>query len=147
MDPRTLTAVIATIRMVIGAALTLLPGRVARGWLGREVSSPATQAAVRGLGVRDVAIGAGTLLAMSHDRGVRGWVEAGSLADLGDAAATLLSWDDLPPRGRVATLAMAGGAAVTGIVLARTYSREDVEIDADEQAPAWRPHTPGTQHA
>lgn len=144
MNAKTLTAIIAGGRVLIGTALTLVPAQAARGWLGRDVRSPAAQAAIRGMGIRDVALGIGTLLAMSHGGGVRGWVEAGSLADLGDAAATLLSWDDLPPRGRVATLAVAGGAAVTGLALARSYHREGVELDPGEEAPAWRPLAPGT---
>ncbi len=72
----------------------------------------------RALGARDVALGVGPVLALRHDVPVRGWVEAGGLADAGDLVGTLLAWRHLPRRTRFVMLAVIGASTVASRVLA-----------------------------
>ncbi|HLG66947.1 MAG TPA: hypothetical protein VKV36_03645, partial [Acidimicrobiales bacterium] len=69
---------------------------------------------------RDVALGLGALLALRRGAPLRGWVEAAALSDTLDAWATLLDLRHLPPGGRMAVLGASGGAAITGVLAARS---------------------------
>lgn len=124
MEARHLETALATARVVIGAALLAAPGVFGRAWIGRDATRPAVQAAMRAVGVREVGLGLGTVLARRHGRATRGWVEAGALADLGDAVATALAWRYLPSPHRAAVVTAAGGAAAVGVVLARMVGDE-----------------------
>ena len=106
-------------RAALGAVAVVAPSVVARPWVGETPGGPATGVLGRGLGGRDLALGMGALLAMSHDAPVRGWLEAGALADLTDALATAVNFQSLPPRGRRAVLALAASGAGAGALLAR----------------------------
>ena len=111
-------------RLALGAGLLAAPDVVAKGWVGPELaSSGAGGALIRGLGGRDVALGAG-LLAAGESHTVRGWLIAGVLADASDLAGTIAAGDALPRNGRIATLALAGGAVVAGLVLAAKVSTD-----------------------
>jgi hypothetical protein len=66
------------------------------------------------MGARDLALGLGAILAMRHDAPVRGWVEAGGLADAGDLAATLLAWRSLPRASRWGVAVLTAGGVVAG---------------------------------
>src|SRR3954465_7670010 len=96
-------------RAALGAALLLAPDLVTSRWLGD--SREATSVLARGLGARDVVIGAGTLT------GDRGWVLAGVGAHLADLYASGTA-SGLPRGGRLGTVALAGGAALLGAWLA-----------------------------
>lgn len=117
MDPSLLARLLAGGRVAIGLALFVAPRQAARRWIGDEVDHAGTRMAMRGLGARDVAIGAGLLAAIEHGRGARHWLEAGAVADLGDAAAVVIARDERPAGIVVATLAVAGGAAALGVWL------------------------------
>lgn len=119
MDPRLVARVLAGARALIGAALVVAPGAAGRGWIGSDADRPGTEVALRGLGARDLAIGLGTLEALEAGRPVRRWLEAGALADLGDATAMAVVGDALPSRTRVGTVGVAAGAAAVGIWLTR----------------------------
>jgi len=116
MDVRFATRCLAATRIGLGLALFLAPRRVAQGWIGDDAGRAGAAAAVRGLGARDVALGVGMLAAM-NDRedhtDLHRWIEAGIVADLADATATLLAGRDQRTRGLVVGLA-ASGAAVGG---------------------------------
>jgi hypothetical protein len=102
-------------RVAFGAALLLKPEEAVRGWVGRRAASyGGTQAVTRGLGARDLSLGAGALAAFMSGKDARDWVVAGAFADLADFAATATA-DDIPISGRVLVLGMAGTAiAVSG---------------------------------
>lgn len=104
-------------RAVFGAALMARPEWVGRGWLGEVVHQPATQAAIRGLGARDLALSAGTLAGVARRTGVGAWLVAAIAADLADIAAAIAARDDLPPRAVAGTVALAGGSALAAIAL------------------------------
>ena len=100
-------------RAALGVALVVAPG-LARMWLGDDASSPAVKAMARSFGAREIALGVGTILALEHDAPVRGWLEAGMLADGVDAAATLVAWSHLPRAARLMVTVSAAVAVVTG---------------------------------
>jgi hypothetical protein len=103
-------------RIAAGVALVAAPGPTTRRWLGTQTEDDAgRQVAVRGLGARDVVLGVGMLVAFRHGGEVRQaarWVEAAIVADLADAASTLVA-DDLDAE-RAAAAGVAIGAALAG---------------------------------
>ena len=103
-------------RALVGAALLAAPAPIARGWVGAE----GTPAAVltRSLGGRDLVIGAGLAVAAAHDRDPTMWLLGGVVADSVDGVFTLAAGDRIPTNGRVATTALAAGAALFGAWLA-----------------------------
>lgn len=100
-------------RIGIGATALLVPGIALKRFFGKGAdSSPASRALARFMGGRDVALGLGTLFALSHGAPVRGWIEAGMVADAGDLFGTLLAAKHLPKVSAVGTsFAAAGGIA------------------------------------
>ncbi len=106
-------------RAALGVVAVVAPEVVARPWVGSAATSSATGVFGRGLGGRDLALGLGALLAMSHDQPARGWLEGGALADLTDMLATLIHFKALPARSRWAILAAAAAGSGIGAVLAR----------------------------
>ena len=102
-------------RIGLGAAALIAPKAVLRRWLGRGSDTPVTRVLARFVGGRDVALGLGTLFALRHGSPVRGWIEAGMVADAGDLVGTLLGAKHLP---RVAALGTAVAAA-GGVAYAR----------------------------
>lgn len=108
---RQLAQGLAVARIALGLTAMTLPDLPLRLWLGRRGHDPAVRLVGRALGARDLALGMGALLSMRHDAPVRGWVEAGGMADAGDFGATLVGFSLLPRVGRWAVLAAAAGGA------------------------------------
>jgi hypothetical protein len=119
MDARALARQLALGRVVIGGALVLTPALAARGWVGEVSGTPGARALARGFGMRDVAIGAGALKALSADQPATDWMLAGAIADAADLAATLIAGRALPPLGRVGIAALAATGATLSLVAAR----------------------------
>jgi hypothetical protein len=115
--PRAATA-FALARIAYGAGLIIAPRRVAGGWLPEDAGRPGTQVAVRGLGVRDVALATGVVIAARTGVGPRAPLTVCVACDLADIAATLAAGDALPRRSRLGTVALAGATAVLGAALA-----------------------------
>lgn len=124
MDHRQLVRSLAAGRVAVGAALVLVPALAARGWAGPEASRPATKVFLRALGIRDLALGIGTLRALERGEDPVPWARYGAAADGVDAAATLLGYRSLAPRGRFAVLLLAAGAAVAGAIAAENLVQE-----------------------
>ena len=88
----------------------------------RSVGAAADEVSVRvfgrALGARDIALGAGALVALRRQATEPGmaftWVAAGALSDALDVAASLASWGGLPRTTRWLVVASAGGAALAG---------------------------------
>ena len=106
-------------RAVLGAGLVLAPGLAGRVWLGDDAATSGAKVAARALGIRDIALGVGLVMALEKKDPVRNWVIGAAAADAIDAAATLIAWSDLPKAGRLAVLALATGSAVQMGLLAR----------------------------
>ncbi|MTV25476.1 hypothetical protein FTX61_08655 [Nitriliruptoraceae bacterium ZYF776] len=111
---RTVGRVVAAGRVGLGLAMVAAPAATTSRWLGDD-EDEGRDTAVRALGIRDLAIGAGALLALrdpSHDAEAERWLEAAVVADLGDAAATLRLARD---RDRTLVVALALSAAACGL--------------------------------
>lgn len=106
-------------RIAIGLGLLAAPAALGRPWLGEAGATPATQAVLRGMGVRDALIGMAQVhTAADPERGHR-WARTSAIADVTDLAATLLARRSLPASGVRGTVALAGGAAVAGLATSR----------------------------
>ncbi len=121
VDEAELATLLGVARIGVGAAMFLAPRRTARLWLGHEGSATVTTMTMRSLGGRDAALGIGLLMALQHDVGVRGWLEAGAMCDAVDGVATLLSYRRLPRVRRIAFLAACVGGAVLQARLAPSF--------------------------
>ena len=106
-------------RAVIGAPLLAAPSLMADRWIAADGMSDGAKLFARSLGARDLAIGLGVVLAMREDAPVRGWLVASALADVFDAAGTLIAWKKLPPQGRASVLAIATVSAIQCALVAR----------------------------
>jgi hypothetical protein len=107
-------------RLAYSAGLIFAPASVAGAWIGKDAAAGAgAQIGVRGLAGRDVALAVGLLVAAGRGHGTRPWCILCAVGDLADLLATLVApADDLPANSRVGTIALAGGSAVVGGVLA-----------------------------
>lgn len=121
VDARAVVKAIGVTRIVLGTTFLLAPGPALRLWPGRGGSTDVDQALAhllaRSTGGRDVALGLGALLAAKHDGPLRGWVEAGALADAADAVAIVAGFRHLPRGRAVAMLFAAVGTAAAGRAL------------------------------
>lgn len=122
-DPSRLLAPMFGVRVALGVVFVCAPR-----WSWRQLSRPRqprdeTVLAVRMLGGREIALGLGGLLAARHDGAVRGWAEAGVLADGVDGVALAIS-PGVSGWRRPATVLAAGGAAAAGLVAARCHPPE-----------------------
>jgi hypothetical protein len=107
-------------RILFGGFALLAPRRFERMWVGDATEGTPSHMATRGLGGRDVAIGVGILKAMEQGGRVRGWLEAGAVADASDALGTLGGWGALPKWKALALLVLEVGAAYVGMHTAET---------------------------
>lgn len=112
-DARRIARTMAFGRIGLGASYLLTPGLALRVWPGAAVATgPVAKLLARSVGGRDLAIGLGTLLSLKHATPVRGWLEAGALADLSDAVAVAIAFKHLPRIRSTLMLALASGAVV-----------------------------------
>ncbi|HUZ19959.1 MAG TPA: hypothetical protein VMU75_05240 [Acidimicrobiales bacterium] len=127
LDPqlaRRLAVGLGALRALLGITALAVPALPAAPWVGPdEAKRPAVRLFARTLGGRDLALGLGAVMAARDGAPVRGWVEAGALADAGDTAATVLGFGELPRRSRWLVLGLTVGAAVAGAVLAPFVDR------------------------
>lgn len=105
---------VAAGRIGFGVGLILVPERLTTAWLGGDAGRTATQVVTRGLGARDLALGAGALAASEAQ--LLPWVAAAIVADTADLVATVTAGDALPLSGRVIVGAVAGAGAALGLV-------------------------------
>jgi hypothetical protein len=122
METRTLAILMAAGRAAFGIALIAAPRKVAHGWIGDDVDRPPVELLVRALGARDLALGAGGVIAAASGQPVRPWLRAGIAADAADALLTAAYFSKLPRQGALGTVALAVAAAYAGM---RIASRAD----------------------
>jgi hypothetical protein len=119
LTPVNLARGIGAGRIAIGLGLLAAPTALGRSWLGEDGVSPAAQVVLRGMGARDALIGMAQVhTAADPERGHR-WARTSAIADLTDLVATVMARRSLPPSGVRGTIALAGGAAVSGLVTSR----------------------------
>jgi hypothetical protein len=105
---------VAAGRVGFGLALIASPERLTGLWLGDDAGRAGTQVVTRGLGARDLALGAGALAARESE--LRPWVAGALLADSADLVATVVAGGSLPLRGRLLVAVIASGGAVLGAI-------------------------------
>jgi len=114
---RTGARAVAALRVALGVTALISPGLAARPWVGRSSGEPAGTVLGRAAGARDVALGAGALLAVRQGaRAERTWVVAGAFCDAVDATTTFANWRRLPAPGRLLVSGAAVGAAAVAAV-------------------------------
>ena len=101
-------------RIAIGAIAFAAPGLATRPLLRDSASTPASKLLTRAFGVRDIALGLGTIRALQENRDPKSWVQMGALCDAGDALATAAGLRRLPLLPSIAALASASTAAISG---------------------------------
>jgi hypothetical protein len=119
MEPRSLARQIALGRTVLGAALLALPARAGGGWVGPDAASPGGRVLAEGLGARDLALGLGTLRALSKGENLRTWFLASALADAADCIGTVRARGSIPSKAAIGVTALAGTGALLSLYLAR----------------------------
>jgi hypothetical protein len=122
VDERELVQIISIVRLGIGVGFFFFPSKLGRLWSGERESSTTSRMALRSLGGRDVALAIGTLVALENNGNVRGWLEAGALADASDAVSVLTNWSGQPRLRRLLSLASSVGATLIGMNLAQAFS-------------------------
>lgn len=105
---------IAVGRIGFGVALIASPERVTSLWLGSDAGGPGTRVVTRGLGARDLALGAGALAV--PDSQLQPWVAAAIVADTADLVATVAAGKSLPRQGRVLVGTVASGGGLLGTI-------------------------------
>ncbi|HEX2241284.1 MAG TPA: hypothetical protein VHJ82_09115 [Actinomycetota bacterium] len=118
MNERELARLLGWARVGLGVALFVAPRAFTRLWLGDRYLDAPARMALRGMGARDLILGAGLLRALERNGDARSWVEAGAAVDAADCLNSIASWDDLPRWRQLVTLATAGGAAALGVRIA-----------------------------
>jgi hypothetical protein len=114
MNAALIARLVAAGRVGFGSALMLTPERVTTPWLGSDAARPGTRVVTRGLGARDLALGAGALA--STPAGLGPWVAAGIVSDTADLLATVAAGNSLPRAGRLLVGAVASGGAALGML-------------------------------
>ena len=104
---------LALMRLAIGATLLVVPRRFVQVWTG-EASERAVGVPARALGVRELALGFGTLSALGQRASLRAWVRAGVLCDASDALIAIVACRRAPPLRRALWTAAAALAAAAG---------------------------------
>jgi hypothetical protein len=113
--PRRGAWLLAVGRAALGTAVLASPEKVTAGWLGKShAHSPVVEYLARSLGARDLALAIATLQTL-EDPVVGPRVQAACAAvDSVDALATIIARAELPTRGVIGTVAIAGTAAGAG---------------------------------
>ena len=101
-------------RTLFGLGMVVAPRLMLRGWVGQDAELPSVKLVARTMGIRDAAIGLGTLMALDNGDDVKRWIQFGIAADAVDCAATVVAARRLPTKTAVLVAAMAAAAAVTG---------------------------------
>ena len=131
---------LARVRIAIGIAGALAPGAAARIMGGRTASDGPAPVFVRMLGIRDIALGLGTVIALDRGAPVRGWLEASAMGDTGDLLATILGRRRLASWAYLPTAGSAAASAALGALLAR-------RLDPPPPADPGHPEAVATGHS
>lgn len=118
MDYRQLVRMLATGRVAVGGALTLFPGFAGSLWIGPAAKDPAVKVIIRAMGIRDLALGAGLLKALSSGEPTRSWALLGGTSDVVDAAATVRAAGSIGVAKALPTIFVASGSAIAHLTAA-----------------------------
>lgn len=124
METRERARLLAGGRIIAGTALLVAPTLSTKPWIGSAADRSGARVLARGLGIRDMVIGLGLLMAVRRGAPVRGWLEAGVTADVVDCFGVGLTAVDGPLPGRLGVAVAAAAGAVEGVRLARVLEQE-----------------------
>ncbi len=127
-------------RIGLGAAAVVAPGLVIRVLLGKGPIDARSKMLLRMVGGRDIALGLGVVFALNHEAPVRGWLEAGTVADSGDFVATVLAFRRLRPGAAMANAVAALGGAAYGRYLASAIQPASQGASGGAAGPASETH-------
>jgi hypothetical protein len=122
MTAETIAKQVAYGRVAIGAALILAPKRVLRPWIGEAGATTGGRVLGAGFGARDLAMGAGTIHALSSGGPVRPWLLASAVVDAVDFTATFAARRSLP-RSALGTCVLAATGVAASLWTARELSQ------------------------
>lgn len=117
MSPRTVARLYALGRTGFGLAFTFAPALAGSRWIGADAEQPSVQTLTSALGVRDFALGAGTLAALHTGAPTSAWIRGSLLSDAVDLAATLRARGHIPTAALAGTIVAAGGGVAIGLYL------------------------------
>jgi hypothetical protein len=121
MEPRDRALLHARLRIGVGAAFVLFPGLAGRMWIGSDAARRPVKVLARAFGARDLAIGLGAVIALDRGTPVRGWIEAGALADAIDTSASVLAGGSIPAWIRWPAIALGATSTAAGAQLAPEF--------------------------
>jgi len=127
---RIVTGLLSLNRIGFGLAYLLRPSKAGEGWIGKVARAPMVQVSIRGLGARDLALGAGALAALvrGDNQAARMWLAGQTVADASDLVSTVKAKKFLPKSGFKLAVALAGGStliAAAGAAGLRGDRKED----------------------
>ena len=122
MDHRTNVLAVARGRIVMGLAMSLVPGVMLRVLFGRDASTKTARVLARMFGAREIVLGIGTVTSVKERTQDAEWVSACAVADAVDGLVMALS-PGVPRRSRPAAL-VGGIAALLGMQAARAFADE-----------------------
>ena len=121
MDAAKLARGLAVNRVSFGAGLMLAPRLYGRVWIGSGARDDRAQVLARAVGVRDLALGAGGLLALRDGDAERArqWFAAQGVADAVDLLATVIAGRRVPRAARIVAASVAAGSAAIAAYVSR----------------------------
>jgi hypothetical protein len=125
MDVEKLARGLALNRISFGVGLILRPRLYARSWVGSDAADEdATKVLARALGARDLALGAGGLLALRAGgvESARRWFAAQAVTDAVDFLATVPA-RGVPLPARMLVAVMAGGSTAVAVAYVRSVGK------------------------
>jgi hypothetical protein len=129
MDARQLALWHGRSRIAFGGAFLLVPGLAGSRWIGADARRPAVKPLARALGIRDLALGLGIVIALDRGAPVRGWLEAGALSDVVDLVATAAAGAAIPRGARRGTMVAASVGALTSAALSRALGEPPPAVE------------------
>jgi hypothetical protein len=121
MGTRSLALGLAANRILFGAGFMLSPEKAAKSWIGPVSASAGGGVMIRAAGARDLALGAGALLALRGYGNARPWFAGHLVADATDVVATWAARRELGPAR--STYAILMGTASTAVAAAYLVDR------------------------
>ena len=118
MDDKETARLFGLARILLGVLIWLFPGLLVRRAMGEVNDTEQMRSAARRLGGRDIALGAGLVIALENDEPAGGWLAAGAFSDASDAFSSLVYGEDLPRATRLMFLAAEVSSAYMGFKLA-----------------------------
>lgn len=117
LDTRRAAAYLGRARAGAGLAMLIAPGLIGRGWAGPVGGSAGARLFTRVAGVRELALGLGSTIAVGQQRGGADWVSMLAVCDAGDALVSLFT-PGVAKRARLLSL-VAAASAVGHFLLAQ----------------------------